>query len=126
MHLDKNIEEKIKKNHYYFQKLHKNIRTSKEAILYLIMINPDIYYLLDEELSKDTEIILKAIFVKPEIIKAVDKELLLDKNLSKKIFKLTPKASKYYHELGLLTKVHLNNLPLGICEYFKRLEKKKD
>lgn len=122
MKLNKTLEEKIRRNHYYFQKLDKNIREDKDSVLYLLMVNPDIYYLLDDNLSMDLEVITKAVFVKPDIIRNVRKDILLDKKVSKKLFEINPLSRDIYEELGIINKVHISSFPKHIFDYLVRLE----
>lgn len=123
MLLDKRLEENIKRNHYYFLKLDKDIREDKDFVLYLLCLNTDIYFLLDERLSKNTEIISKVVFLKFEIINDFSNDILLDEKISKEIFKLDPLAHQVYSSKNILDKVQINSLPNHIFNYLARLEK---
>lgn len=123
MLLDKRLEENIKRNHYYFLKLDKDIREDKDFVLYLLCLNTDIYFLLDERLSKNTEIISKVVFLKLEIINDFSNDILLDEKISKEIFKLDPLAHQVYSSKNILDKVQINSLPNHIFNYLARLEK---
>ena len=126
MELNKELEMKIKENHYYFQKLDRKLRDNKQIILHLLTINPDIYYLLDSNFSSDIEVITTVVSIKPEIIRDMEKEILLDKKVSKKIFEINPLAINIYEELGIINKVYISSFPKHIFDYLIRLESKKN
>ena len=124
MQLNKSLEEKIKENYYYFLKLDEYSQNNKKIVLNLLDINLEIYFLLNEELSKDIDIISKVINLRPEIIKEFTDEILLDKQISKLIFKTDPLAHQVYTEKNILNKVYISVLPSHIFGYLSRLEKK--